>query len=108
MTERENRLESAARMERAERVMNAERHDLPAMRSVTATRYVSPFREGGSLPGLIEADDVESPDTETHGAEALREHLVLRGGLLDHRVRQGLVKARRDLVERVPVLTLSL
>ena len=57
MTERENRLESASRMERAERVMNAERHDLPAMRSVTATRYVSPFREGGSLPGLIEADD---------------------------------------------------
>src|SRR5215510_1146582 len=23
---------------------------------VTATRYVTPFREGGSLPGLVEAD----------------------------------------------------
>jgi hypothetical protein len=28
-----------------------------AMRSVRATRYVTPFREGGSLPGLVEADD---------------------------------------------------
>src|SRR6478736_3397209 len=25
--------------------------------TVRATRYVSPFREGGSLPGLVEADD---------------------------------------------------
>ena len=28
-----------------------------ALRTVTATRYVMPLREGGSLPGLIEADD---------------------------------------------------
>ncbi len=27
------------------------------MRTVTATRYVAPLREGGSLPGLVEADD---------------------------------------------------
>src|SRR5437763_15822595 len=27
------------------------------VRTVTATRYVTPFREGGSLPGLVEADD---------------------------------------------------
>jgi HipA-like protein len=27
------------------------------MRTVIATRYVTPLREGGSLPGLIEADD---------------------------------------------------
>ena len=27
------------------------------MRTITATRYVAPLREGGSLPGLIEADD---------------------------------------------------
>ena len=27
------------------------------LRRVTATRYVAPLREGGSLPGLIEADD---------------------------------------------------
>ena len=29
----------------------------PAIRTVRATRYVTPFREGGSLPGLVEADD---------------------------------------------------
>src|ERR1700749_5068048 len=27
------------------------------LRSVRATRYVTPLREGGSLPGLVEADD---------------------------------------------------
>jgi hypothetical protein len=30
---------------------------VPGLRSVTATRYVTPLREGGSLPGLVEADD---------------------------------------------------
>jgi HipA-like protein len=29
----------------------------PVLRSVAATRYVTPLREGGSLPGLVEADD---------------------------------------------------
>ncbi|MEJ2868006.1 HipA family kinase [Actinomycetospora sp. OC33-EN08] len=28
------------------------------MKRVTATRYVTPLREGGSLPGLVEADDL--------------------------------------------------
>jgi hypothetical protein len=28
------------------------------IRTVTATRYVAPLREGGSLPGLVEADDL--------------------------------------------------
>ncbi len=27
------------------------------IRTVTATRYITPFREGGSLPALVEADD---------------------------------------------------
>jgi hypothetical protein len=27
------------------------------MRTVRATKYLTPFREGGSLPGLVEADD---------------------------------------------------
>ncbi|MFL5687263.1 MAG: HipA family kinase [Chloroflexota bacterium] len=30
---------------------------MPEPRHVTATRYVTPLREGGSLPGLVEADD---------------------------------------------------
>ena len=28
-----------------------------ALPEVAATRYVTPLREGGSLPGLVEADD---------------------------------------------------
>jgi hypothetical protein len=27
------------------------------MRTVNATRYVTPLREGGSLPAIVEADD---------------------------------------------------
>ena len=30
---------------------------LAPLRSVTATRYVTALREGGSMPGLVEADD---------------------------------------------------
>jgi hypothetical protein len=33
------------------------RHDASMLRTVTATRYVTPLREGGSLPALVEADD---------------------------------------------------
>src|SRR5262249_21538173 len=29
----------------------------PALRTVCATRYVTPLREGGSLPAIVEADD---------------------------------------------------
>ena len=29
----------------------------PNLRTLTATKYLTPFREGGSLPGLVEADD---------------------------------------------------
>ena len=29
----------------------------PALRTVAATRYVTPLREGGSLPAIVEADD---------------------------------------------------
>jgi hypothetical protein len=30
---------------------------VPSLTHIAATRYVSPLREGGSLPGLLEADD---------------------------------------------------
>lgn len=30
---------------------------VPPLRTVTATRYVQPLREGGSLPAIVEADD---------------------------------------------------
>ena len=38
------------------------------MRNVTATRYVAPLREGGSLPGLVEADDDGLYVTKFRGA----------------------------------------
>lgn len=46
---------------------------LPA---VTATRYVTPLREGGSLPGLMEADDLGTYVVKFHGAGQGRKALV--------------------------------
>lgn len=50
------------------------------LRHVHATRYVTPFREGGSLPGLMEADDdglyVVKFRGAGHGARALIAELV--------------------------------
>jgi HipA-like kinase len=40
----------------------------PSLRSVRATKYVTPFREGGSLPGLVEADDDGLYVVKFHGA----------------------------------------
>ncbi len=36
--------------------MIAYAYNCRAMRTVTATRYVTPLREGGSLPAIVEAD----------------------------------------------------
>jgi hypothetical protein len=38
------------------------------LRTVTATRYVAALREGGSLPGLVEADDLGMYVTKFRGA----------------------------------------
>lgn len=38
------------------------------MRQVKATRYVAPLREGGSLPGLVEADDLGTYVCKFYGA----------------------------------------
>ena len=40
----------------------------PTLRTVTATKYLTPFREGGSLPGLVEADDDGLYVVKFHGA----------------------------------------
>jgi hypothetical protein len=40
----------------------------PTLRRVRATNYVTPFREGGSLPGLVEADDDGLYVVKFHGA----------------------------------------
>ncbi len=38
------------------------------LRSVTAIRYVTPLREGGSLPGVVEADDLGTYVVKFRGA----------------------------------------
>jgi hypothetical protein len=43
---------------------------------VTATRYVTPLREGGSLPGLVEADDLGTYVVKFRGAGQGRKVLV--------------------------------
>ena len=48
----------------------------PALREVTATRYVLPLREGGSLPGLVEADDLGTYVVKFRGAGQGRKALV--------------------------------
>ena len=48
----------------------------PVLRHVTAIRYVTPLREGGSLPGLMEADDLGTYVVKFHGAGQGRKVLV--------------------------------
>ena len=47
-----------------------------ALRTVTATRYVMPLREGGSLPGVMEADDLGTYVVKFRGAGQGRKVLV--------------------------------
>jgi hypothetical protein len=46
------------------------------LRAVTATRYVTPLREGGSLPGLMEADDLGTYVVKFTGAGQGRKALI--------------------------------
>ncbi|WP_374100949.1 HipA family kinase, partial [Streptomyces phytophilus] len=46
------------------------------LRKVTATRYVTPLREGGSLPGVVEADDLGTYVMKFTGAGQGRKALV--------------------------------
>ena len=41
---------------------------MTALAGVTATRYVAPLREGGSLPGIVEADDLGTYVCKFRGA----------------------------------------
>ncbi|WP_086733906.1 HipA family kinase [Streptomyces glaucescens] len=46
------------------------------LKEVTATRYITPLREGGSLPGLVEADDFGTYVIKFRGAGQGRKTLV--------------------------------
>src|SRR3954453_18889526 len=63
--------------------------------SVTATRYVTPLREGGSLPGLMEADDLGTYVVKFSGAGQGRKTLVAE--VVCSRLAKGLGLATPDL-----------
>src|SRR5258708_13682239 len=52
------------------------RYGVPVLPNVTATRYVTPLREGGSLPGIVEADDLGTYVVKFHGAGQGRKALI--------------------------------
>ena len=68
-------------------------HVLP---QVTATRYVTPLREGGSLPGLMEADDLGTYVVKFHGAGQGRKTLVAE--VVCSRLARALGLATPDIV----------
>lgn len=59
---------------------------MDVLRTVAVTRYISPLREGGSLPGLVEADDdfkyVLKFKGAGHGVKALISEFI--GGRIAH------------------------
>src|SRR4051794_7884164 len=54
----------------------APRYGMRVLPNVTATRYVTPLREGGSLPAIVEADDLGTYVVKFHGAGQGRKALV--------------------------------
>ncbi len=46
------------------------------LKEVIATRYITPLREGGSLPGLVEGDDLAPYVMKFSGAGQGRKTLV--------------------------------
>ena len=74
------------------------------LRTVTATRYVTPLREGGSLPGLMEADDLGTYVVKFSGAGQGRKVLVAEIVCGELARRLGLPVPEMVLVEVDPVL----
>ena len=74
------------------------------LRTVTATRYVTPLREGGSLPGLMEADDLGTYVVKFVGAGQGRKVLVAEVLCGELARRLGLPVPELVLVEVDPLL----
>ncbi|CAL9392049.1 hypothetical protein SUDANB176_01283 [Streptomyces sp. enrichment culture] len=74
---------------------------------VTATRYITPLREGGSLPGLIEADDLGTYVLKFTGAGQGRKTLVAEVVCGELARRLGLRVPRLVTVGLDPVLGLG-
>jgi hypothetical protein len=74
------------------------------LRSVAATRYVTPLREGGSLPGLVEADDDGMYVVKFHGAGQGPKALVAEVIVGELARRLGLLVPELVVVELDPAL----
>ena len=74
------------------------------LRRVAATRYVTPLREGGSLPGLMEADDLGTYVVKFVGAGQGRKVLVAEVVAGELARRLGLAVPELVLVEVDPVV----
>ena len=72
--------------------------------SVVATRYVTPLREGGSLPGLMEADDLGTYVVKFVGAGQGRKALVAEVIVGSLATAIGLPTPRLVTVEVDPIL----
>ncbi|MBT3153920.1 hypothetical protein HTV45_24130 [Streptomyces sp. CHD11] len=77
------------------------------LKEVTATRFIAPLREGGSLPGLIEADDLGMYVLKFAGAGQGRKTLVAEVVCGELARRLGLRVPRLATVELDPVLGLG-
>ncbi|MDX2934760.1 HipA family kinase [Streptomyces ipomoeae] len=77
------------------------------LKEVAATRYITPLREGGSLPGLVEADDRGTYVLKFTGAGQGRKTLVAEVVCGELARRLGLRVPRLVTVDLDPVLGLG-
>ncbi|MFF5188512.1 HipA family kinase [Streptomyces sp. NPDC000345] len=77
------------------------------LKEVTATRYITPLREGGSLPGLVEADDFGTYVMKFTGAGQGRKTLVAEVVCGELARRLGFRMPRLVTVDLDPVLGLG-
>ncbi|MCF2535076.1 MULTISPECIES: HipA family kinase [Streptomyces] len=77
------------------------------LKEVIATRYITPLREGGSLPGLVEADDLGTYVMKFAGAGQGRKTLVAEVVCGELARRLGLRVPRLVTMELDPVLGLG-
>lgn len=77
------------------------------LKEVTATRYITPLREGGSLPGLVEADDLGTYVMKFTGAGQGRKTLVAEVVCGELARRLGFRVPRLVAIELDPVLGLG-
>jgi hypothetical protein len=74
------------------------------LRTVAATRYVAPLREGGSLPGIVEADDLGTYVCKFRGAGQGLKALVAEVVVAELARRLGIATPELVAVDLDPVI----